>query len=149
MKNSKTGQAMSGFMVSAVKGVCENMNAVGRMNIEDMMLQLEHNICLQTGRPVQFAERPVVCGSYFPQVVPCAKTGLIMLMYHMPDEGIKESQLSFFLNQIGILTLLSTAPHEYLDSIEPDIAIEEFLSEDCESGRLVRDIVAALQYAIS
>ena len=74
---------------------------------------------------------------------------MLYLKYHLPDEDEQEDELNFFLWQISILTVLTTASEAYVSALNPDKAMAELLHKNREAGRLTQEVFTALQSVIT
>lgn len=131
-------------MTPQVKAICDHMHAAGKKGLENMLQELESAIECHTRRRIRFAERPVICGCYFPQIVPTMGTGELELRYHLQDGNDEKKSLAHFISQIAILTVLATAPEETICSLNPDTAMSKFLNENLEYGHLVHEVTTTL-----
>lgn len=127
-----------------LQAICGHMQGAGRKRLEDMLQELESAIEYYTRRHVRFAERPVIYGCPFPQVAPIAGTGELELRYHLQPGTDEKESLTHLVNQIAILTVLTTEEEETVRSLEPKAAMSQFLNEHLKCGRLVHEVAATL-----
>lgn len=127
-----------------LQAICGHMRAAGKKRLEDMLQELESTIEYHTHRHVRFAERPVIYGCPFPQVAPVAGTGELELRYHLQPGTDENESLTHLVNQIAILTILTTEEEERVQSLDPETAMSQFLNERLTCGRSVYEVAATL-----
>ena len=141
MEASKKADSTPQNMTLQVKAICNHMLAAGKKKLENVLQELESAIKCHTHWHVRFAERPVICGCDFPQIVPTAGTGELELRYHLLDGN---ESLAHFINQIAILTVMTTEDEENVCSLNPDTAMDMFRNENQKYGRLVHKVTTTL-----
>lgn len=128
-----TPQAMT------LQAICRHMRAAGKKRLEDMLQELESVIEYHTRWHVRFAERPVIYGCLFPQVAPIADTGELELRYHLQPGTDENESLTHLVNQIAVLTVLTTEEEETVRSLDPETAMSQYLNK-----HLVHKVAATL-----
>lgn len=131
-------------MTLRVKAICNHMHAAGKKKLENALQELEGAIKCHTHWHVRFTERPVICGCDFPQIVPTSSTEELELRYHLQNGNDKKESLAYFINQVSILTVLTTDTEENICSLDPDTAINMFLNEELEYGYLAHEVMTTL-----
>ena len=141
METYKKADSTPQHMTLQVKAICDHMLAAGKKELENALQELENAIKCHTHWHIRFAERPLICGCDFPQIVPTTSTGELELRYHLPDGN---EPLVHFINQIAILTVLTTETEENIYLLNPDTAMDMFHNENQKYGRLVREVTTTL-----
>lgn len=131
----------------AVEGVCKNLKAVSKADMNGILNALEQSLLRYVLWPVRFirVQEPKY-GCCFPQMDLCRDYCIPVLcaVYFMDDKYDAISARTRQLEQLALAVILALTPYNFDDELSPDETFQSFCTNYPNHGQLVRKVYKSL-----
>ena len=147
MENHINAQWGFDWTCEAVEGVCKNLKAVSKADVNDILKALEESLLRYVLCPVRFIRiQAPKYGCCFPQMDLCKeyRVPILCVVYFMDDRYDIVLARTRQLEQLALAVILALTPYNFVDELSPEETFQSFCTSYPEHGQLADKVYKLL-----